>query len=578
MLPVSTAAVPSLNLTTALQNAIESQTDAKVKQLIKDNPALINIQLPNGKPPLHFAISLRHFDIARTLITSGADIVQKDSHQIDAVEHAAIVNDKEFGKVLLKTIGIRVPATIRTEIKNIWHKWTSFNHFMHAQRSNWDKDDFLRHISFSNNKLPNNELPLEYAIKTNDLEELLRFCHWGADLRTKLENDETYLHLAVKNNLTEISILLMLRGLNPNDKDSQGNTPLSIAIQNRNLTLAYLLLACDAIMSDEQADQLFKIAQQQDPLAISSMDKWIFFSTIALWLAKAYANEESYIPSVLGCINTMLTSATIVSEMKHSWKKGAALASLAVVENYIPHFNVALTGWKFWNAAKSAFNSLNAAYTHFYDRPWQSICKVAIDTTYTAHSIIKFATTIKDEWLGYEYEFLWSKKEKARRVFDVLCSASLKENVDDLENITKQYKKCLLRYDPDKSDSPEEKSVLQNKSAFLKIAYESITNYYKNVNLKDAKQNLLKFCGISVDDKGKLKDVKKDWRVCMLRYHPDKTKTEEKATILINAFESVENYFNFKNLMQQQSPKKPAPSSSSFIIPQSSIHSNSTTC
>lgn len=76
----------------------------RVRQMLGDDPSLLETRTPDGFPPVGFAIFFRHPDVARHLIEQGANVnaAAENAQRVAPVHAAAAVCDRETMQLLIE--------------------------------------------------------------------------------------------------------------------------------------------------------------------------------------------------------------------------------------------------------------------------------------------------------------------------------------------------------------------------------------------------------------------------------------------------------------------------------------------
>lgn len=80
---------------------VENDDLAKVSQLVKENPAYLNITGDDDWTPVFFAARFGRIKVLRFLLESGAEVDRLDMHGFAPLHHASSNNQQEAVKVLL---------------------------------------------------------------------------------------------------------------------------------------------------------------------------------------------------------------------------------------------------------------------------------------------------------------------------------------------------------------------------------------------------------------------------------------------------------------------------------------------
>lgn len=170
----------------------------RVKALLKNNPDLVFSKDTNGCTPLLIALSTDHEDVAKWLLSSGADVNARDNRGETPLYFAA-AGSRDLVKLLLAN---------KADVN--------------AQDNNGDTP--LHEAAYTINK---------------DTAELL-IAH-KADVNAKDNYGDTPLLMAAINDPTDVAELLLANKADVNARDKGGWTPLRLAASNDNNDMVKLL-------------------------------------------------------------------------------------------------------------------------------------------------------------------------------------------------------------------------------------------------------------------------------------------------------------------------------------------------
>ncbi len=205
----------------------------RVKELIEENPELVNTPDDASQTPLHLAVAGGQTEIVELLISKGADVNALNTVNQSIMLYAAYFGNAEIAEMLI-TKGARLndqDAFGRAPL-----------HYA-ARQHNYEATALLienkAEIDIRDNI---GETPLHFAIRWgyDDIAELL--IDGGADLSITTEDGKTYLHLASIKGFPAVTELLVNQGLNTNAQDNSNRTPLYYAAKHGNRIIADLLL------------------------------------------------------------------------------------------------------------------------------------------------------------------------------------------------------------------------------------------------------------------------------------------------------------------------------------------------
>jgi ankyrin repeat protein len=205
-------------------DAIRAGNSTKVNDLLKQQPALINVHWKNGCSTVMFAIYANHPEIAESLITTG---IEPD------IFEAAATGRIERVRQLLK------------QDPNLIHAWSpdgwtalhlNFNHLDVAKLLIDSGADLNLN---SRNAL--NATPLQGAAATNRIELARLYLSRGTNVNCRSAEGGSPLEEAAGSGFLDFAKLLLENGANVNQKDDNGKTPLAIAIQYKQPEMAKFL-------------------------------------------------------------------------------------------------------------------------------------------------------------------------------------------------------------------------------------------------------------------------------------------------------------------------------------------------
>lgn len=125
MLPRLVVILPMILLSVAVQagdifHAIRDGKVDRVKQLCKDDPALVNATTDHGSTPLHWCAIKGHAELASFLIDNGAKVDTTDKYGLTPLHRAAYWGNPDVAKVLLEN---GADHTIRDQEKHTPLDW-----------------------------------------------------------------------------------------------------------------------------------------------------------------------------------------------------------------------------------------------------------------------------------------------------------------------------------------------------------------------------------------------------------------------------------------------------------------------
>jgi ankyrin repeat protein len=205
-------------------DAIRKGDSAKVNDMLKQQPALINAHAKNGASVIQYAVYANHPEIAEAFIATGVE---------PNIFEAAATGRVDRVRQLLK------------QDPNLAHAWSpdgwtalhlNFNH-LDVAKVLIDAGADLN----ANSKNALNATPLQGAAATNRIELARLYLLRGANVNCRSEGGASPLHEAAGNGYLDFVRLLLENGANVNQKDDKGKTPLTIAIEEKQIEIAKLL-------------------------------------------------------------------------------------------------------------------------------------------------------------------------------------------------------------------------------------------------------------------------------------------------------------------------------------------------
>jgi uncharacterized protein len=205
-------------------DAIRKGDSAKVNDILKRQPALINAHAKSGASVIQYAVYANHPEIAESLIASGVE---------PNIFEAALTGRLERVRQLLK----QDPSLI--------HAWSSDG--WTALHLNWGHLDIAKLLIERgadlnvNSKNALNATPLQGAVASNRIDLARLYISHGANVNCRSEEGGSPLHEAAGNGYLDFAKLLIENGANVNQKDDNGKTPLAIALQYKKADVAKFL-------------------------------------------------------------------------------------------------------------------------------------------------------------------------------------------------------------------------------------------------------------------------------------------------------------------------------------------------
>lgn len=172
---------------------------AKVKDMLKKDPKLLEADSENLKKPLHYAAQGGHMELVKFLLAKGAVLDSKNNVGETPLMYACAYGKKEVAGYLLK------------KGADLHHK-TKFG------------------------------TPVSYAAMRGNEEIVLYLVEKGADVTVADDNGQTLLHQCAWKGSGKMVNMLIKKGIPANVRTKHGQTPLHIALLDGNLEVVKVLL------------------------------------------------------------------------------------------------------------------------------------------------------------------------------------------------------------------------------------------------------------------------------------------------------------------------------------------------
>jgi len=185
-----------------IHNAVNSNNLARVKELVEENPALVNSPQRNNRyTPLHYAVSNNRVAIVKYLLSKKADVNKPNRYGQTPLHIAAMRGNDEVMDVILNKKP-KLNVTVR-----------------------------------------GNYTPLMYAIQYNRTSAVEKLIKAGADVTKGNRHNYTPLHMACSYGRTDlVRLLLATDKVDVNKAQNGGYTPLYYAAHRGSVPLVKLLL------------------------------------------------------------------------------------------------------------------------------------------------------------------------------------------------------------------------------------------------------------------------------------------------------------------------------------------------
>ncbi len=250
-----------------IHEAVKAGNLEKVKALMKDNPAWVNLKDENSLTPLYWAALRGQTQIARYLIDNKADVNAMDKNNETPLHYAAIGVKYDIVVLLLdnkadvKIVSNRrrTPlhkASYKKDADKIVEKLLEYGADINA-KDIWENTPLLIANKVRCTKTVdvllkhNAALPTENTVIRKCLHDAARNGHLslmkkmeknGADLKQPNWTGGTFINSAASGGADIIIKYLISKGISANKKDIYGMTPLHLAALNGKISTVELLL------------------------------------------------------------------------------------------------------------------------------------------------------------------------------------------------------------------------------------------------------------------------------------------------------------------------------------------------
>lgn len=260
---------------TDIMTAIDSGYVDQVRDILQNNPDLLNLKDDDAFTPLNRASYKGQTEIVRLLLEKGADAAIGDNENSQPIHNAAVAGHVNVLEILLES-GVDIDT--RDANGNTALIFSLI--YSQFETTNWliDKGADLK---ISNN---DNVNPLSYASLRGRLDILKRIIASGANPNHQAQSGRTALIFAAGNDHTEVAEYLLQSGADTEIPENYGRTPLLwVARENGNAEMAALLIKYGA---DINARDRF----DDTPLVLAA---WRGFSEIVNLLLDSGAEVET---------------------------------------------------------------------------------------------------------------------------------------------------------------------------------------------------------------------------------------------------------------------------------------------
>jgi ankyrin repeat protein len=203
----------------ALMDAAKTGDEAKVRELLRQDPSLANGRLDNGESAIMAALYRGHRAVVGAVLEAGA--------RVDVFAAAAL------GRLDDLRAALGDPAAVNSVSYDGWTPLHLASFFGHREAAQMTIDAGAGVSALSSNSLKNT--PLHAAAAGGHSDTALLLLERGADVTIPDSGGHTPLHIAAENGLVDVVRALLLRGADPLAVDAEDKTPLSrAAARNRN--------------------------------------------------------------------------------------------------------------------------------------------------------------------------------------------------------------------------------------------------------------------------------------------------------------------------------------------------------
>lgn len=210
-----------------------------LKQLLAENPTIVNQTDTNGDTLLHIAAAYCQLNSIKLLISSGADVnaVTNDDGRTPLF---LIISSYKCHAEQCKYDGVSFMLQNGAKI-NIVTQYGYYPLTSAIEDGTFEIVKLLIKYGASVRTLPGSRSPLLYAIELPDEEIVSYLIEHGADVNETYDNGWTPLHYAVHWKYIGMANLLLTHGADKSTTAINGYTPLDIAVKNQDAEMVELL-------------------------------------------------------------------------------------------------------------------------------------------------------------------------------------------------------------------------------------------------------------------------------------------------------------------------------------------------
>lgn len=372
--PVSDTNFTPERLAEALQHFISQGKKYAVEKLIATYGAPLNVPLPNGELPLHFAVKKNHLEVVKVLIEHGFD-VESGLHISDlpAIDHAIQMGHREIAAFLishkigktfeeLKTTAPFYAAEVDLKLMDMsLQEATKIDPKVMSPFSVAAYEGDLDTIDALYKKNPNliraidksGRCPVHYAILGGSTATFKRIKELGIPLTLDIEGHYLLHYAAFAKSPEMVNAITEIDPRFVNLPNAKGHTPLHYAAMQQDLATFTALInkGADPKLQDKCYETPFSIffakSMQKDPLALSHGQILLFFTSLLSiasgnpllkeWLSRDVLDTALFIGQTAGFGADFLTSFRLQDS---AWKQVVGTLSFTLIHLLLPSANV----------------------------------------------------------------------------------------------------------------------------------------------------------------------------------------------------------------------------------------------